>query len=244
MPHVLVTHQQTVERACYASSAGTIHIWLRVTVTKHTFVTVFDVFVRSLLMNGHDTASDGKWQTVKGRDRPQDGNKKVRAPELTPSTVGQVSATDSAFSALDNWYDQNKQRHQKPSLDSEEDASHSAGSDDEHSSSTEATKSTAQAEPRKAKKPKVKKPKVRPAQAASCLEVSKYQDLLSTVQQTYPDNQLSQLQTIADQLLASFQSSELPFNKLLSEQPVEKVGCVCTACNYYLLQHVMQTVQV
>lgn len=184
-------------------------------------------------MNGTDSASDGKWQTVKARhtDRPQDSTKKSKAPELTPSTAGRVSATDSAFSALDVWYDQNKQRqHQKPSVDSEEEASRSADSDDEQSSSTEAARSKRQDEPKKAKKPKVKRPKVKPAQAASSLEVSKYKELLALVQQMYPDNQLPQLQTIADQLLGNFQTSELPFNKLLSEQAVDKVSSLTLHC--------------
>lgn len=177
-------------------------------------------------MIGYDTASDGKWQTVKGRnnDRQQDSNKKVKAPELEPSTTGQVSTSDSAFSALDIWYDQKQQRqHQKPSVESEEEASRSADSEDGQSSSTEAAVNTPHT--RQAKKPKVKRPKVKPAQAAHNVEVSKYKDLLASVQQTYPDNQLSQLQSIANQLLASFQTSEVPFNKLLSEQPVDKVSC-------------------
>ena len=185
------------------------------------------IAARSLLMNNSDTAADGTWQTVKARhtDRPQDSNKKTKTPELTPSTAGRVSATDSAFSALDVWYDQNKGRqHQKPFVDSEEEASRSADSDDEQSSSTEAARSKTQTEPKKDKKPKIKRPKVKPAQAASGLEVSKYKDLLASVQQTYPDNQLSQLQTVADQLLGNFQTSELPFNKLLSEQAVDKVS--------------------
>ena len=180
-------------------------------------------------MNGHDSATDGKWHTVTVKprhtgDRPQEAGKKAKVSEVA-SSGGRVEGNDSAFSALDNWYsDQQRQQHQKPSVESEEEASGSVSSEDDHRSSTEAAKHAVSDQPKKAKKPKVKRPKVKPAQAASGLDVSKYKELLATVQQTYPDNQLSQLQTVADQLLESFQASELPFNKLLSEQPVDKVG--------------------
>ncbi|DBB03869.1 TPA: hypothetical protein ACH3X1_012957 [Trebouxia sp. C0004] len=78
-------------------------------------------------------------------------------------------------------------------------------------------------EPSKAKKPKAKRPKVTPSQAASGLDSTQFAALLASVQHTYRDNQLSQLQTVGDHLLTAFQTSELPFNKMLNEQPLEKV---------------------
>lgn len=188
-------------------------------------------------MNGQDSATDGKWHTVTVKprhtsDRPQEAGKKPKVSEVA-SSGGRVEGNDSAFSALDNWYsDQQRQQHQKPSVESEEEASGSVSSEDDHRLSADAAKHAVSGQPKKAKKPKVRRPKVKPAQAASGLDVSKYKELLATVQQTYPDNELSQLQTVADQLLESFQASELPFNKLLSEQPVDKVAWHIEKCSY------------
>lgn len=178
-------------------------------------------------MNGQDAAA-GRWQTVKGKQ--QDARKK-RAPEPVVAPSQRIETNDSVFSALDNWYDRKQRQtasHQKPAegFDSSETngrAHASSASDDGSSSATESNVQKAPDVPPRTKKPKAKRAKVTPSQAASGLDSKKITDLLSSVQQTYPDNELSQLQTLGDHLLTTFQTSELPFNKLLNEQYLDKV---------------------
>ena len=183
-------------------------------------------------MSGQEAAA-GKWQTVKTKQ--QDVKKKARGPQpAAPS--GRIETTDSVFSALDNWYDakqDNQPSHQKPaeSLDSPEinGKGGDSSASDAGSSMGESSLPKAPDMPRKVKKPKAKQAKITPSQAASGLDSSKIRDMLSSVQQTYPKNQLSQLQTLGDHLLKTFQASELPFNKLLNEQYLEKVVLPATA---------------
>lgn len=190
-------------------------------------------------MSGQEAAA-GKWQTVKSKQ--PDVKKKARGPEpAAPS--GRIETTHSVFSALDNWYDAkqgNQTSHQKPaeSSDSPEvNGKASASSPSDAGSSTgESSMPKAPDIPKRVKKPKAKQAKITPSQAASGLDSSKVREILSSVQQTYPKNQLSQLQTLADHLVKTFQTSELPFNKLLNEQYLEKVNlhvhvtCYCKSC--------------
>ena len=178
-----------------------------------------------------------QWQTVKS-NKPD--VKKKRSSEQTVAPARRIETTESVFSALDNWYDnQQEQRsaHQTPAEDSNTHQLNGRGpasvTSDESSSSSapQSVGQKARHEPIKAKKPKAKRPKITPSQAASGLDSTKFADLLASVQQTYPDNQLSQLQTVGDHLLTAFQTSELPFNKLLNEQPVEKVSSKITNIN-------------
>ena len=187
-------------------------------------------------MSGQETAA-GKWQTVKTKQ--QDVKKKARGPEpAAPS--GRIETTDSVFSALDNWYDakrDNQVSHQKPgeSLDPPEvnGKAGASSASDAGSSTGESSMPKAPHMPRRVKKPKAKHAKITPSQAASELDSSKIRGMLSSVQQTYPKNQLSQLQTLGDHLLKIFEASQLPFNKLLNEQYLEKVilrvrpACYC-----------------
>lgn len=171
-----------------------------------------------------------QWQTVKS-NKPD--VKKKRSSEPTVATAGRIETTDSVFSALDNWYDQKQEQradHQRPAEDSDTHQLNGKGpasvtSEDSSSSSPpQSVGQKARHAPIKAKKPKAKRPKITPSQAASGLDSAKFADLLHSVQQMYPDNQLSQLQTVGDHLLTAFQTSELPFNKLLNEQAIEKVS--------------------
>ena len=177
-------------------------------------------------MNGQDA---GRWQTVKSK---QQDVKKKRAPEPTMAPSSRIETKDSVFSALDSWYDKNLGQpasHQKPSGDFDSPDTNggavpSSASDDGSSSAAENNVAKSLDTPVKVKKPEAKRAKVTPSQAASGLDSSKTKALLSSVQHSYPDNQLSQLQTVGDHLLTTFQSSELPFNKLLNEQSLEKVS--------------------
>lgn len=178
-------------------------------------------------MSGQEAAA-GKWQTVKSKQ--PDVKRKARGPEpAAPS--GRIDTNDSVFSALDNWYDAkqgNQTSHQKPaaSLDSPEINGKAGASSlsDAGSSTGESSMPKAPDIPKRVKKLKAKQAKITPSQAASGLDSSKVREILSSVQQTYPKNQLSQLQTLADHLVKTFQTSELPFNKLLNEQYLEKVN--------------------
>ena len=170
-----------------------------------------------------------QWQTVKS-NKPD--VRKKRSSESTVAPAGRIETTDSVFSALDSWYDNKQEQrasHQKPSEDSDMsqlDGKGPASVTSEDSSSSHAphaVEKKVRHEPSKAKKPKAKRPKVTPSQAASGLDSSQFAELLALVQHSYPDNQLSQLQTVGDHLLTAFQTSELPFNKMLNEQPLEKV---------------------
>jgi len=170
-----------------------------------------------------------QWQTVKS-NKPD--VRKKRSSESTVAPAGRIETTDSVFSALDSWYDNKQEQrvsHQKPSGDSDMSQLNGKGpasvtSEDSSSSyAPHAVEQKVRHEPIKAKKPKAKRPKVTPSQAASGLDSAKFAELLASVQHSYPDNQLSQLQTVGDHLLTAFQTSELPFNKMLNEQPLEKV---------------------
>ncbi|KAL3154375.1 hypothetical protein ABBQ32_013852 [Trebouxia sp. C0010 RCD-2024] len=167
-------------------------------------------------MSGQDTAG-GKWQTVKTK---QQDVKKKRGPEPVAQS-GRIEATDSVFSALDQWYDKKQDSHQKPAESSE--VNDASSPSDAGSSTGESGVPKPPDVPRRIKKPKAKLAKITPSQAASGLDSNKISHVLLSVQQTYPHNQLSQLQTLGDHLLTTFQASELPFNKLLNEQYLEKV---------------------
>ena len=176
------------------------------------------------IMSGQDA---GKWQTVKSK---QQDVKKKRAPEPTVAPSARVETSESVFSALDSWYDKKHEQqtnHQKPAEEFDSAQSNgraAASSDDDGSSAAENSVSKQRDTPAKAKKPKAKRVKVTPSQAASGLDSNKIKELLSSVQKSYPDNQLSQLETLVDHLLTIFQASELPFNKLLNEQYLDKVS--------------------
>ena len=189
-------------------------------------------------MSGQDAAA-GKWQTVKTK---QQDVKKKRGPEpAAPS--GRIETTDSVFSALDEWYGkkhENHASHQKPAETFESSEINgktgTSSPSDAGSSTGESGLPKAPDLPKRVKKPKAKQAKITPSQAASGLDSNKIREVLSSVQQTYPDNQLSQLQTLGDHLLTTFQSSELPFNKLLNEQYLEKVTAYMRSAGHWTRQ--------
>ena len=60
--------------------------------------------------------------------------------------------------------------------------------------------------------------------------------MLQSAQQRYAQDERVQLDLLADHLVAAFREAELPFNKLLAEQPLERVSSeAITSCSETLI---------
>ena len=61
------------------------------------------------------------------------------------------------------------------------------------------------------------------------LEASELRRSLDDIAAKYPGDDASQLGAAADWFVSAFKTAELPFNKAVTEGPLEKVGAPCRA---------------
>ena len=69
-----------------------------------------------------------------------------------------------------------------------------------------------------------KKSKPTPAHAAATLDHAQVVELTAHAQRQYAGQPRMQLEALANFLVSSFQDTQLAFNKMLAEQPLEKVS--------------------
>ena len=164
--------------------------------------------------------TDQGWQTVKSK-----ADKAKSRPKSTTPSGSQTDLAKLAFAEVDKW--------QKPEtskveawLSSADGASTGAFTSLKPEPSPPPSPKTAEqeAEParrNKPKKPKVKKPSV--AQVATDLDVSELRAFLEETVRKYKGDEAAQLQTVADHFLKAFRECDLPFNRTVLEQPLDKV---------------------
>jgi hypothetical protein len=164
---------------------------------------------------------DGKWHTVKAKDK----NKKPKDPSAKSGMEnGGVAVTMPVFAALDREQGPKAkaaQRHgasSSPESRSGETLGRSESSQDgPHSVSPDVGKKA------KAKKPKVKK--LSPKDAGPSLpSAAAFKDTLRGVREQYKYQEQAQLGRVADIFGNAYKEVELPFNKLITEGPLDKVS--------------------
>lgn len=164
---------------------------------------------------------DGKWQTVKAKDK----NRKPKDPSAKSGTEnGGVSVAMPVFAALD--------REQGPKAKAAQ--RHAASSSPESRSGEALGQSESSADgphsnsPNSEKKSKTKKPKAKklsPKDAGPSLPSAEaFKDTLRGVREQYKYQEQAQLGRLADIFGNAYKGVELPFNKLITEGPLEKVS--------------------
>mmetsp|Transcript_6666 Transcript_6666/g.19195 ORF Transcript_6666/g.19195 Transcript_6666/m.19195 type:complete len:682 (-) Transcript_6666:259-2304(-) len=167
---------------------------------------------------------DGQWTTVGKKDTKKKDRKKGD-PQKADAPSPPDAASQSAFASLDkNWKRQ-------------QDASRQTGTDpvphvpsgsgmNGYAHSTDDSDASPSREPevvkqKKPKAPKVKKPS--PAALGAKLDCVQLRQVISSVEERYAADERVQLDLVADHFVTAFREADLPFNKLLTDQPLEKV---------------------
>lgn len=176
---------------------------------------------------------DGPWQTVGGAKKKEKKPQQSSASTPQDDRAAATDSTPSAFAALDaSWRGRNgaaqQQQSQKPQgatpLANGTGGAHGADrlTDDGGSSEASLEQQQTPSKRKKPKPPRTKKPT--PASAAAALNLDAVEKVIDAAQQRYAADERVQLDTVADHFVSVFRDAELPFNKLLAEQPLPKVA--------------------
>mmetsp|Transcript_10882 Transcript_10882/g.27934 ORF Transcript_10882/g.27934 Transcript_10882/m.27934 type:complete len:658 (+) Transcript_10882:102-2075(+) len=170
--------------------------------------------------------AQGKWEYVPSK-KQRDQGKKDRKVEMKKAEVQEglldLSENSSAFAALDKW--QKKRDATSDGTAAAAEPSKPRGNgvfNAEELANLTVGSAQAKPAPKQPKKPKVKKAKVSAKEVGASLSAADMATLLASLEQTYKEQDAAQCEMLANHLWKTFSEAELPFNKMLTEQPLSK----------------------
>uniref|UniRef100_A0A061R9P1 Uncharacterized protein n=1 Tax=Tetraselmis sp. GSL018 TaxID=582737 RepID=A0A061R9P1_9CHLO len=180
--------------------------------------------------------AEGKWQYISSKKDKTKGKKEKEVSKKVDRASGYLDPDEtlSAFAALDSWQRKQDQAEADPKSASAAVTSNGKGTAEAKGIFTPEEEENLRVGPvskpkkqaaKQEKPPKVKKTKVAAKDAIAAISSKQLEAYLKELERSYSNHQ-SQCAMVGDYLLKALAEAELPFDKMICEQPPEKAARV------------------